>query len=308
MIDQPFFEDVEPMVYAGPDSDDPFSFRWYDADRVVAGRTMTEHLRMAVCYWHSFVWPGSDVFGDAFGDFGRCCQIAAEDDRLRVHKVHHRAQGHGQGPSDLFGCRSATGPCVGLQTPPRSAGALWAVGIDHHVADLAGEAVHSTDECPIDHQASTDADATRHVDERPQSDGRSRPQLRKRAEVRLVVDTQLKPERLVEPGEVHIEPVQVRGDEQSPRRWVHQTGNRKRPSNTADPGSAGLGECLLRNSLDPTEHLRRNGSPVVAIDPMLDAHRSGKINHARHHPIDLDLQPQGADRPTGGSDLDARPA
>ena len=60
----PFFPEVdEPIRYAGPDSDDPFAFRWYDADRVVAGRTMAEHLRFAVCYWHSFCWPGSDPFG-----------------------------------------------------------------------------------------------------------------------------------------------------------------------------------------------------------------------------------------------------
>jgi xylose isomerase len=59
-----FFDGVGPVHYAGPDSDDPLSYRWYDADRVVAGRRMEDHLRMAVCYWHSFVWPGSDVFGD----------------------------------------------------------------------------------------------------------------------------------------------------------------------------------------------------------------------------------------------------
>ncbi len=59
-----FFEGVEPVRYAGPDSDDPLTFRWYDADRVVAGRRMEDQLRMAVCYWHSFVWPGSDIFGD----------------------------------------------------------------------------------------------------------------------------------------------------------------------------------------------------------------------------------------------------
>ncbi|MGA2838113.1 MAG: xylose isomerase [Acidimicrobiales bacterium] len=59
-----FFDGVGPVRYAGPDSDDPLTFRWYDADRVVAGRRMEDHLRMAVCYWHSFVWPGSDVFGD----------------------------------------------------------------------------------------------------------------------------------------------------------------------------------------------------------------------------------------------------
>ena len=58
-----FFEGVGPVRYAGPESDDPMSFRWYDADRVVAGRRMEDHLRLAVCYWHSFVWPGSDIFG-----------------------------------------------------------------------------------------------------------------------------------------------------------------------------------------------------------------------------------------------------
>lgn len=59
-----FFDTVtEPIRYAGPDSDDPLTFRWYDAERVVGTKTMAEHLRMAVCYWHSFNWPGNDVFG-----------------------------------------------------------------------------------------------------------------------------------------------------------------------------------------------------------------------------------------------------
>jgi xylose isomerase len=64
-----YFDGVGPITYAGPDSDDPLSFRWYDADREVLGRRMEDHLRMAVCYWHSFVWPGNDVFGE--GTFAR---------------------------------------------------------------------------------------------------------------------------------------------------------------------------------------------------------------------------------------------
>jgi xylose isomerase len=61
---EPFFADiVEPIRYEGPDSDNPLAFRWYDANRVVAGRTMAEHLRFAVCYWHSFNWDGFDIFG-----------------------------------------------------------------------------------------------------------------------------------------------------------------------------------------------------------------------------------------------------
>ncbi len=65
-----FFNDVpEPIRYAGPQSDDPLSFRWYDKDRMVGERTMAEHLRIAVCYWHSFNWGGNDVFGE--GTFDR---------------------------------------------------------------------------------------------------------------------------------------------------------------------------------------------------------------------------------------------
>jgi len=69
-MSEPFFSEItEPIRYAGPDSTDPMSFRWYDADRVVAGRTMAEQLRFAVSYWHSFNWDGFDIFGT--GTFDR---------------------------------------------------------------------------------------------------------------------------------------------------------------------------------------------------------------------------------------------
>ena len=59
-----FFTTVpEPIAHEGPDSDNPLAFRWYDKDRVVAGRRMEDHLRFAVCYWHSFSWDGFDIFG-----------------------------------------------------------------------------------------------------------------------------------------------------------------------------------------------------------------------------------------------------
>jgi xylose isomerase len=67
--DQPFFDGVETIRYEGPDSVNPLAFRWYEADRVVAGRTMRDHLRFATCYWHSFNWNGFDIFGD--GTFDR---------------------------------------------------------------------------------------------------------------------------------------------------------------------------------------------------------------------------------------------
>jgi len=60
---QPFFTGIDKIHYEGPDSDNPLAFRWYDADRMVRGKTMAEHLRFGVCYWHSFAWDGSDIFG-----------------------------------------------------------------------------------------------------------------------------------------------------------------------------------------------------------------------------------------------------
>jgi xylose isomerase len=65
-----FFPNVpEPIGFGGLDSTDPLSFKVYDPDRQVLGTRMADHLRIAVCYWHSFGWSGSDVFGD--GTFDR---------------------------------------------------------------------------------------------------------------------------------------------------------------------------------------------------------------------------------------------
>src|SRR6187549_3281696 len=58
-----FFRGIERIRYEGPNSQNPLAFRYYDKDKVVAGKRMEDHLRIAVCYWHSFAWPGSDVFG-----------------------------------------------------------------------------------------------------------------------------------------------------------------------------------------------------------------------------------------------------
>src|SRR6187399_409960 len=62
-----YFKLREPLRYAGPrfkpSERRPLAYRWYDADRMVLGKRMAEQLRFAVCYWHSFVWPGLDAFG-----------------------------------------------------------------------------------------------------------------------------------------------------------------------------------------------------------------------------------------------------
>ncbi len=66
-----FFDTVsEPVAHAGRRAGlGQLAFRVYDPDRMVMGRRMEDHLRIAVCYWHSFNWPGSDIFGH--GTFDR---------------------------------------------------------------------------------------------------------------------------------------------------------------------------------------------------------------------------------------------
>jgi xylose isomerase len=63
------YSQVDPIRYEGPESANPLAFRWYDAGRKVLGKTLAEHLRPAVCYWHSFCWGGQDpfaLFGNLF--------------------------------------------------------------------------------------------------------------------------------------------------------------------------------------------------------------------------------------------------
>ncbi|CUH79490.1 Xylose isomerase [Tritonibacter multivorans] len=58
-----FFGDIAQIKYEGADSTNPMAFQHYNADEVIMGKTMAEHLRFAVAYWHSFAWEGGDPFG-----------------------------------------------------------------------------------------------------------------------------------------------------------------------------------------------------------------------------------------------------
>jgi len=57
------FPDVEKIVYEGPESKNPLAFRWYREDEVVEGKTMKDHFRFSVVYWHTFRGTGADPFG-----------------------------------------------------------------------------------------------------------------------------------------------------------------------------------------------------------------------------------------------------
>jgi xylose isomerase len=73
-----FFTDVPGKVaFGGLEADDPLTFKVYEPDRLVLGKRMEDHLRVAVCLWHSFNWPGSDVFG--VGTFDRPWLVPTAD-------------------------------------------------------------------------------------------------------------------------------------------------------------------------------------------------------------------------------------
>jgi xylose isomerase len=61
----PAFSEIQKIKYEGPDSKNPLAYRWYNKDEVVEGKTMKDHFRFSVVYWHTFRGSGSDPFGAA---------------------------------------------------------------------------------------------------------------------------------------------------------------------------------------------------------------------------------------------------
>ncbi len=58
-----FFPGIGQIKFEGPQSDNPLAFKWYDEKRMISGKSMKDHLRYAVCYWHTFCNTGGDPFG-----------------------------------------------------------------------------------------------------------------------------------------------------------------------------------------------------------------------------------------------------
>ncbi len=61
--DKEYFKGIDEIKFEGQESDNPFAFRWYDKNRVVNGKTMRDHFKFAVSYWHTFCGEGGDPFG-----------------------------------------------------------------------------------------------------------------------------------------------------------------------------------------------------------------------------------------------------
>ncbi len=69
MANKVYFEGIDTIKYEGHFSDNPLAFKYYDADKVVAGKTMREHFKFAIAYWHTFCGQGSDPFGPGTQNF-----------------------------------------------------------------------------------------------------------------------------------------------------------------------------------------------------------------------------------------------
>lgn len=79
------FGDIAPIRFEGVDTENPLAYRYYNKDQLVLGKRMEDHLRMAVCYWHTFCWDGFDIFGA--GTFDRPWHNAANDRKAADAKM-----------------------------------------------------------------------------------------------------------------------------------------------------------------------------------------------------------------------------
>lgn len=55
--------DIEKVNYEGKDSTNPFAFKYYNPDEKIAGKSMREHLKFALSWWHTLSADGTDMFG-----------------------------------------------------------------------------------------------------------------------------------------------------------------------------------------------------------------------------------------------------
>ncbi|NNG10226.1 MAG: xylose isomerase [Arenibacter sp.] len=64
-----YFKGIGEIKFEGKESDNPLAFKYYNPDQVVAGKTMREHFKFAIAYWHTFCGQGSDPFGPGTQNF-----------------------------------------------------------------------------------------------------------------------------------------------------------------------------------------------------------------------------------------------
>ncbi|MBC3787533.1 xylose isomerase [Spirosoma utsteinense] len=61
--DQEYFTGIGPIAYEGIQSKNPLAFKWYNPELIINGKSLRDHMRFAISYWHSFTGTGGDPFG-----------------------------------------------------------------------------------------------------------------------------------------------------------------------------------------------------------------------------------------------------
>lgn len=77
-----FFKDMPEVKYEGPNSTNPFAYKFYDASRVIDGKTMEDHLKFAMSWWHTLTAVGTDPFGSGTMD-----RTYGKEDPMEVAKA-----------------------------------------------------------------------------------------------------------------------------------------------------------------------------------------------------------------------------
>ncbi len=68
--DKEYFKGIGEIKFEGKESDNPLAFKYYNPDQLVAGKSMRDHFKFAIAYWHTFCGQGSDPFGPGTQNFG----------------------------------------------------------------------------------------------------------------------------------------------------------------------------------------------------------------------------------------------
>ena len=64
-----YFKGIDYIKFEGKESDNPLAFKYYNPSQLVAGKSMREHFKFAIAYWHTFCGQGSDPFGPGTQNF-----------------------------------------------------------------------------------------------------------------------------------------------------------------------------------------------------------------------------------------------
>ena len=85
MATKEFFPGIGKIQFEGKESKNPMAFRYYDAKKVVLGKTMAEWLKFSMAWWHTLCAEGADQFGGGTKTFpwnGAACPVQAAKDKV----------------------------------------------------------------------------------------------------------------------------------------------------------------------------------------------------------------------------------